>query len=156
DRVDSNLLAGRRDAVELATVRSGAGPADDDAITGAEDLLDVPVPLDALLVHLDRVGHRLRAGAALGELRIVERVVGGEEPGRQLVLPIVVRLFVEAAYDGFVLCRHGVPPWGSSWCSLFGPSHGLGSNRLSDATAVRGLSHCTHARRVLDHATRCR
>jgi hypothetical protein len=43
DRIDGHRLACRRDNVELSHVRARARPPHDHAITGGEDLLDVPV-----------------------------------------------------------------------------------------------------------------
>src|SRR5436309_11539086 len=87
DGVHRDLLAGGRDAVDLGDVRPASGPAHDDAVTGREDLLDPPMTVDALLVHLHHVGHALRTGASR-YLWIVHDVRLGEELGRELVLAL--------------------------------------------------------------------
>src|SRR5437764_1839352 len=101
DGVDADLLARRRDSVDLADVCATAGPPHDDPVVGREDFLDTPVPVHPGLLHLHDVRHSLRSRAGR-HLRIVHDVRFGEELRCELVLALVVHLLVEAADNCFV------------------------------------------------------
>src|SRR5947209_5644872 len=66
-------LPGGGHAVDVADVLAGTGPADDDLVAGREDVVDVPVAVEADLVGSDRLGHAFRPLPRL-DLRVVKDV----------------------------------------------------------------------------------